>query len=123
MNKPSGMLPHPRSRKWQCAFSDAVCDTLSRSLNVMACNVRANHGNQEAQISIILAPCEIPTGGALWSKIARFLLAMQNDCDIVLYDLEKNRLPLWMSNPSGHATDLRENADETRCHASASNCI
>ena len=80
-----------------CIFRSRLCLLL----NVLACIVRVIHG----QSAIIVAPKEIPTGGALQSKNGRFLLAMQYDCNLVLYDLEKNRLPLWATNTSGHGAN------------------
>lgn len=55
--------------------------------------------------SMVVAPGEIPTGGALRSPHGRYLLVMQYDSNLVLYDLVKNRLPLWATNTSGHGVN------------------
>nr|PNR58525.1 hypothetical protein PHYPA_005520 [Physcomitrium patens] len=64
----------------------------------------AADGVQEAQ-SIVVALGQFPVGFALRSKNDRYLLAMQNDCNLVLYDFAKSRLPSWVTNTFGQGAN------------------
>lgn len=54
---------------------------------------------------VVVAPDRIATGVSLRSKNGKYLLAMQYDCNLVLYKMTKNKLPLWATNTSGHGAN------------------
>lgn len=62
----------------------------------------ADNGGYESRV---VAPDQIPTGGDLRSANGRYQLSMQYDCNLVLYDIVKSRLPLWATNTSGRGAN------------------